>query len=155
QTGFGPFVAVYLTTQAWTQGDIGLVLTVGGLVALASQMPAGALIDATRSVRLVSAVALAAIGFTALAIAAWPIFPIVLGARALHAAASCVLGPAIAAMSLGLAGHAALGERIGRNARFASIGNGIAAAAMGACGHWFSSRAVFFLTALLVLPALF
>ena len=34
QTGFGPFVAVYLTTQKWTQVDIGLVLTVGGLVAL-------------------------------------------------------------------------------------------------------------------------
>jgi hypothetical protein len=33
QTGFGPFVAVYLTAQKWTQVDIGLVLTVGGLVA--------------------------------------------------------------------------------------------------------------------------
>ena len=39
QMGFGPLVAVYLTTQKWTQGDIGLVLTAGGLVALAGQMP--------------------------------------------------------------------------------------------------------------------
>ena len=39
QTGFGPFVSVYLTTQAWTQVDIGLVLTIGGLVALVGQMP--------------------------------------------------------------------------------------------------------------------
>ena len=39
---------------------------------------------------------------------------------------------ALAAISLGLAGHAGLGERIGRNARFASIGSGVAAAAMGA-----------------------
>ena len=30
QTGFGPFVAVYLTSQKWTQIDIGLVLSVGG-----------------------------------------------------------------------------------------------------------------------------
>jgi hypothetical protein len=27
QTGFGPFVAVYLTAHAWAQFDIGLVLT--------------------------------------------------------------------------------------------------------------------------------
>ena len=33
-TGFGPFVAVYLTSQRWTQLDIGLVLSVAGLVSL-------------------------------------------------------------------------------------------------------------------------
>ena len=54
-----------------------------------------------------------------------------------------MLGPAIAAISLGLAGHAGLGERIGRNARFASIGSGVAAAAMGACGYLLSNQAVF------------
>ena len=27
QTGFGPFIAVYLTTQKWTQAEIGLVLS--------------------------------------------------------------------------------------------------------------------------------
>ena len=31
----------------------------------------------------------------------------------------------------------AIGERLGRNARFASIGNGFAAALMGACGYFF------------------
>ena len=76
------------------------------------------------------------------------------GRRCLHAAASCVLGPGIAAISLGLVGHAAIGERLGRNARFASIGNGLAAAAMGACGYFFSPRAVFFVTAALLIPAL-
>jgi len=33
QTGFGPFIAVYLTTQKWTQVEIGLVLSIGGLFA--------------------------------------------------------------------------------------------------------------------------
>ena len=65
-----------------------------------------------------------------------------------------MLGPGIAAISLGLVGHAAIGERLGRNARFASIGNGLAAAAMGACGYFFSARAVFIVTALLLIPAL-
>jgi predicted MFS family arabinose efflux permease len=154
QTGFGPFVAVYLTAQKWTQVDIGLILSVGGLVALAGQMPGGALVDAARSERRVAGFAIAAIAIAALAYAAWPIFPVILAAAALHSAASCVLGPAIAAISLGLVGHAAVGERLGRNARFAAIGNGLAAAAMGACGYFLSARAVFFVTAALLAPAL-
>ena len=154
QTGFGPFVAVYLTAHAWAQFDIGLVLTAGGLVALAGQMPGGALVDAVRSARLLGTLAVGAICASALALAIWPSFPVVMASRMLHAAASCVLGPAIAAISLGLVGHAALGTRVGRNARFASIGNGIAAAVMGLCGYVASHQAVFFLTAALAVPAL-
>ena len=154
QTGFGPFVSVYLTAQKWTQVDIGLVLSAAGLVALAGQIPGGALVDFARSERLVAGIAVAAISVSALAYAAWPIFPVVLSAAVLHAGASCVLGPAIAAISLGLVGHAAVGERLGRNARFASIGSGLAAAAMGACGYFLSARAVFFVTTLLLAPAL-
>ena len=84
--------------------------------------------------------AVAAIGFSALGYAVWPIFPVVVAAATLHAAASCVLGPAIAAISLGLVGPFAIGERLGRNARFASLGNGTAAAVMGTCGYLLSSR---------------
>src|SRR5207248_8148906 len=116
--------------------------------------PGGAIVDAARSVRRAAAYAIIGIGVSALLVALWPVFIIVLGARALHAASSCVLGPAIAAISLGLVGHAAIGERLGRNARFASIGNGLAAAAMGACGYLLSARAVFVVTVLLLVPAL-
>jgi predicted MFS family arabinose efflux permease len=155
QTGFGPFVSVYLTAQSWTQVDIGLILSAAGFVSLIGQMPGGALVDAARSERFVAGVAIAAICVSALTYAALPIFPTVLAGSLLHAAASCVLGPAIAAISLGLVGHAAIGERLGRNARFASIGNGLAAAAMGACGYLLSARAVFVVTVLLLVPALF
>jgi MFS family permease len=147
-------VAVYLTAQAWTQVDIGLVLTVGGLSALAGQIPGGALVDAVRSERVLAGIAVVGIALSALAFAVWPTFPVILGAEVLHSAASCVIGPALAAISLGLVGHAAIGERLGRNARFASIGNGFAAAAMGACGYLFSDRAVFYFTAALLIPAL-
>ena len=153
QTGFGPFVAVYLTSQKWTQVDIGLVLSMGGMVALLAQMPGGALVDAARSERLVAAIALGGIAAAAIAYAARPVFAVVAGAAVLHAGASCVLGPCIVAMSLGLVGHAAIGERLGRNARFASIGNGIAAAGMGAVGYLLSPRWVFIVTALLLIPA--
>jgi predicted MFS family arabinose efflux permease len=154
QTGFGPFVSVYLTTQRWTQVDIGLVLSAAGFVSLIGQMPGGALVDKARSERFVAGIAIATICVSALTYAALPMFPTVLAGSILHAAASCVLGPAIAAISLGLVGHAAIGERLGRNARFASIGNGLAAAAMGACGYLLSARAVFIVTVLLLIPAL-
>ncbi len=154
QTGFGPFVSVYLTAQRWTQFDIGLVLSAAGFVSLIGQMPGGALVDAARSERFVAGLAVAAICVSALTYAALPIFPMVLAGSILHAAASCVLGPAMAAISLGLVGHAAIGQRLGRNARFASIGNGLAAAAMGACGYLLSARAVFIVTVLLLVPAL-
>jgi len=154
QTGFGPFVSVFLTTQKWTQVDIGLVLSAAGFVSLIGQMPGGALVDAARSERFVAGIAISAICISALGYAALPAFPMVLSAAVLQASASCVLGPAIAAISLGLVGHAAIGERLGRNARFASVGNGLAAAAMGACGYLLSARAVFFVTVLLLLPAL-
>jgi MFS family permease len=154
QTGFGPFVAVYLTTQKWTQVDIGLVMTVAGLISLVGQMPGGALVDAARSERLVAGAAVSLIALSALIYATAPVFPAVLAAAILQAAASCVLGPAIAAISLGLVGHAAIGERFGRNARFASIGSGLSAAVMGACGYFFSAQAVFLVTAALLVPAL-
>jgi MFS family permease len=154
QTGFGPFIAVYLTSQKWTQIDIGLVLSAGGLIALLGQMPGGALVDAAKSERFVAGLALSAIATAALAYAFVPIFPVVLAAACLHAAASCVLGPCIVAMSLGLVGHAAIGERLGRNARFAAVGNGMAAAAMGAVGYFFEPRAVFLVTAVLLVPTL-
>ena len=154
QTGFGPFVSVYLTAQRWTQVDIGLVLSAAGFVSLIGQMPGGALVDKARSERFVAGIAVAAICISALTYAALPIFPTVLAGSILHAAASCVLGPAIAAISLGLVGHAVIGERLGRNARFASIGNGLAAAAMGATGYFLSARAVFIVTVLLLIPAL-
>ena len=74
QTGFGPFIAVYLTTQKWTQAEIGLVLSVNGIIALLGQIPGGALVDWARSERLVAGLAVTAIGASALAYAAWPIF---------------------------------------------------------------------------------
>jgi MFS family permease len=154
QTGFGPFISVYLTTQKWTQFDIGLILSVAGLVALAAQVPGGMLVDAARSERRVAGIAITVIAMSAVTYAAWPIFPAILAAATFHAVASCVLGPAIAAISLGLVGHAGIGERLGRNARFASIGNGFAAALMGACGYVFSAQSVFIVTALLLLPTL-
>src|SRR5882724_5053887 len=66
QTGFGPFISVYLTTQKWTQVDIGFVLSIGSVIALLGQMPGGIIVDAARSERFVAAIALCVIAASAL-----------------------------------------------------------------------------------------
>jgi MFS family permease len=154
QTGFGAFVSVYLTAQKWTQTDIGLVLTVGTFVGLVGQIPGGAVVDAARSQRWVAGAAVVAVGASAFALAASSIFIVVIGSRVLQAGASCVLGPAIAAISLGLVGRKGIGPRLGRNAAFASVGSGLAAAGMGACAYYISDRAAFILAASMAAPAL-
>ena len=154
QTGFGPFVAVYLASEAWTQGQIGVALSVGTVASMISQVPGGAAVDALDNKRLAAGVSCLAVAASALLLAVWPVYLPVLGAEVLHGFASCMLGPAIAAISLRLVGRAGFGERLGRNARFAAIGSGVAAGVMGAVGAWVNEAAVFYLTALLMLPAL-
>lgn len=154
QTGFGPFLAVYLTTQKWNQADIGSILAIGSLAGLLSQMPGGWLVDAAPSKRRIAMAAVAGIGMSALLIALAPNFAGVLVAKLLHVTSSSILGPAIAAITLGLVGHAAVGPRLGRNARFASIGSGVAAGVMGAIGFTISPQAVFFVTSILAIPAM-
>ncbi|HYZ62610.1 MAG TPA: MFS transporter [Acetobacteraceae bacterium] len=154
QTGFGPFIAVYLASEAWTQRDIGTALSVGTIAAMASQLPAGALVDSLRNKRLAAFVACLAIAASALILALWPEPAPVTLAELLHGFASTMLAAAIAAMSLALVGWKALGERLGRNARYGAAGSAIAAGVMGAVGSWVSEAAVFYLTAGLMLPAM-
>ena len=135
QTGFGPFISVYLTGVGWTQGAIGAALSAGTVAGMVSQVPGGILVDAVRGKRAAAAVAILAIMASALLIALWPALLPIASAEVLHAFASSVLGPAIAALSLALVGHAALGERLGRNARYLALGNAFAAGLMGTFGY--------------------
>ena len=154
QTGFGPFISVYLTSAGWTQAAIGAALSTGTISSMASQVPAGALVDAVRSKSRAAAVAIAAIGISALVIALWPNLFAINAAEALHSFASAVLGPAIAALTMALVDPAAFGERLGRNARYAAVGNAVAAGAMGVCAYYLGDRAVFLVAAALAIPAL-
>jgi MFS family permease len=113
QSGFGPFVAVLLADEKWTQQSIGFVLSVGGFAALLSQAPGGELLDATRSKRFLIALGAIAVAMSALVIAFWPKLMVVFAALVLQGLTGGVLGPAIAAISLGLVCHAALAERLG------------------------------------------
>ena len=136
QAGFGPFVAVLLADEKWTQQNIGFVLSVSGLAGLLSQLPGGEL-DASRSKRFLVSLGAIVVAVSALVMALWPILPVVFAALVLQGLTGGVLGPAIAAISLGLVGHAALAERLGRNQRFASAGALAVTGLMGAIGYFF------------------
>jgi len=152
--GFGPYVAVYLAEQKWTQENIGFVLTASGLAGLLALMPGGELLDAVRSKRALVALGASMVAATALVIGIWPNLPLVFTALVLHGTTGAFLGPAIAAISLGVVGHLALAEQLGRNQRFASAGSLIATGLMGLIGYLLSYQAMFLIAAALVLPLL-
>jgi MFS family permease len=154
-TGFGPFVAVYLTSRNWTHSDIGFVLTAGGLAGLLAQVPGGELLDITPAKRLVVACGVAVVAAGALVYALLPSFVSVFAAALLQGTTGGFLGPGIAAISLGIVGHAGLAERLGRNQRFAAIGGFAAAGLMGVVAYLWSNRAIFFAAAALAVPTLF
>ena len=150
--GFGPYLAAYLADQKWTQENIGFVLTASGLAGLLSQLPGGELLDTVRSKRAVVVAGVAMVAISSVIIAFQPSFPLVFAALLLQGITGGFLGPAIVAISLGLVGHAALPERLGRNQRFSSTGNLVTAALMGLIGYFLSYQAIFLTVAALALP---
>jgi MFS family permease len=154
QSGFGPFVAVLLADEKWTLQNIGFVLSASSLAGLLSQLPGGELLDATRSKRFLVALGGIMVAVSALVIALWPSLPVVFAALVLQGITGGFLGPAIAAISLGLVGHSALADRLGRNQRFASTGVVTTTGLMGAIGYFLSYQAIFLASAALALPML-
>ena len=142
----GPFLNVFLMTQKhWSQTQVGLVTTLGGLLGLAAQTPIGAAIDETRAKRGVIVLALAVLAVGATTIFAMPTFWPVTIATSLMAVVGDVFGPAVAALTLGLYTRNRLARRLGRNAAFDLAGNVAIAVMAGAVGYVFSQRAVFLL----------
>ena len=154
QMGFGAFLAFYLAQFDWTVEKVGLALTIGSLTGVLAQIPGGALADALRWKRGLVAAGILMISASAIILALRPSFPFVVMAEILHGATAGIVGPAIAAISLGIAGRSGMSCRVGRNFRFAAAGNALTAAVMGALGAYLSSNAIFYTAAGLCIPAL-
>jgi MFS family permease len=152
--GFGPFVAVHLAENGWEPASIGAVLTISGLAGLVTQVPAGELIDVITSKRALFGAAAATVAVALTIFGLRSDFPSVAGVAIVQGSVGSVLGPSVAAISLGLVGHEALAVRLGRNQRFASIGGLTAAAIMGAIGYLLSTRDIFLVAAALAIPLL-
>lgn len=152
QAGFGPFVAVYLASLNWPQGQIGLLLAVSTLASIASQAPGGALVDAAPSKRLLIGGALGAIALSALLLAFFPNPWIVFSAAVLYGSTGGVIKPALSAIGLGLVGHEAFSRRVGRNQRYNALGNAGSATLMGVIAHFTGQIAPFLVAAALCIP---
>jgi MFS family permease len=154
EVGFGAFVSFYLAHLGWSKGNIGIVLTVGRLTGAAVLMPGGALTDALPWKRGLAATGLLMITCAALILALKPSFVFVVGAELLHGASAGFIGPAIAAISLGIVGRHAMSARTGRNNRLHGAGNALTSMSMGALGSFVGASTIFLVAAALSVPAL-
>ncbi len=71
----------------------------------------------------------------------------ILGSQATIGVASAIFAPAIAAVSLGLVGHARMSRRTGRNEAFNHAGNVVAAVLAGLIGDHVAYEGIFYLLA--------
>jgi MFS family permease len=153
QTGFGPFVAVWLVSQGWSLTQVGVALSIGTIAGLVTQLPGGGLVDRVHHKRDITAIALGALAVSSLMIGVTPSIEMVWLAQVLHALGTAIITPAIAAMTLTLCGHDSFSERLGGNARYASLGSALAAAAFGLAADHLGQLSIFVICAALALPA--
>jgi predicted MFS family arabinose efflux permease len=144
--GLGPYLSVYLKQdQHWGAGAIGIAMAASSIAASCCQFPAGLLVDGSRAKRLLIAASGLLVAFSCLIIVVFPRFSAVIAAQALLGAASAVIPPAIAALSLGLVGRRLLDARISRNEGFNHGGNFLAAGLAGVLGQYVGIHWLFYL----------
>jgi predicted MFS family arabinose efflux permease len=144
--GVGPYLSVFLKgSQHWDSGAIGVAMAVSSIAAAVCQVPAGLVVDGTRAKRLLIVLSGLLVGVGCLLIAFFPSFGVVVAAQAMLGAASAVIPPAIAALSLGLVGRRLFDARISRNEGFNHAGNFLAAGLAGVLGQYIGTRWIFYL----------
>ncbi|MDA9403820.1 MFS transporter [Bradyrhizobium sp. CCBAU 45389] len=153
--GLGPYLAVYLLTeQRWDEARIGLVMSIATIAGIVAQTPAGALVDVTHAKRAVMVVAAIMVTAASLSLPLLPGFLSVAISQGIAQAAAVIFPPAIAAVSLGIFGHAAFTRRIGRNETFNHAGNAVAAGLAGPSAYWFGPTVVFYLLGAMAIASL-
>jgi predicted MFS family arabinose efflux permease len=153
QTGLGPFLAAYLASSGWNPGRVGYALTFGGLVAVAMQTPAGAVIDAVHRKRTLLAASLGILVAGAFLLMGHLTNLSVYSAQFLIGSSGPFLGPTVAAITLGIVGASAFDKQFGKNQAFNSAGNVFTALLVAYVSYKFGYRAIFVVAALLAIPA--
>jgi MFS family permease len=141
--GLGPFLGVFLQQQDWSPAEIGLVMTIGGLVGMIATTPAGALVDKTKAKRAIMVVAALAIIVASFVILFVPDFVVTAVAQAVSGIAGAAIPAAIAGITLGLVKQKGYAHQLGRNEAFNHAGNMTAAILAGVFGYLFGLSAVF------------
>ena len=133
--------------KSWTTIDVWKVAA-GSLAAALCQIPAGLVVDALRAKRALVAGSGLLVALGCLAIVLFPNFFLVVGTQAMLGAASAVIPPALAALSLGLVGRRLFPARISRNEAFNHAGNFAAALLAGTVGQWLGYHWIFYFVCL-------
>lgn len=145
--GLGPFLGVFLQQKQWGPGEIGLVMTLGGLAGMVATVPMGALVDSSRAKRAIVVIGSLVIIAASMAILVAPGFGVVALAQGVNGIAAAALAPAVAGLTLGLVGPGGFDRQLGRNEAFNHAGNILAAVLAGVLGWWLGLPAVFALMA--------
>ncbi|WP_424810622.1 MFS transporter [Roseococcus sp. YIM B11640] len=153
--GLGPFLGIFLQGQGWSPGEIGLVMTIGGLAGVAAATPLGLVVDRSRRLRLLLGLAAIAIILSCGANFAMPVLGAVAPAQIVSGIAAAVVAPAMAGLTLGLVGQGGYPHQLGRNEAWNHAGNATAAVLSGALGWMFGLPAVFVLMAAMAGGSLF
>ncbi len=153
--GLGPYLAIYLlAVHQWQPANIGLLMSLAGIVALLAQTPAGALIDRTPAKRAVLVIAALLVTGSCLLLPLISSFGWVALTQTLSALAGSVFAPAIAAISLGITGPKAFTQRVGRNETFNHAGNACSALLAGGLAYLFGPVVVFYLMAVMTVASI-
>jgi MFS family permease len=154
QTGLGPFLAAYLASSGWRPERLGVLLTACGLIPIALQIPAGGVVDEVRGKRGLTAAAIVTIAAGAPLLAWRTSTPYVVFAQTVLAIAGLFVGPALNAITMGVAGAQGFDRQLGRNQSFAAAGNVLTALLMAGVSYWIGIRNVFLFAAILAIPTL-
>jgi predicted MFS family arabinose efflux permease len=147
--GVGPYLSVFLAgSRHWQPGAIGIAMAASHVAAAVCQIPAGLLVDGSRWKRLLITVSGLLVGLGCLLIVLLHGFWFVLAAQGMLGAASAVIPPAIAALSLGLVGRRLMPARISRNESFNHAGSFVAAGLAGLFGQYLNMNWIFYLVCL-------
>ena len=138
----------------WGPARIGAVTTVVGLATLVLNGPAGALVDRSRSPRLLVAAGCAAILVGTLLLLPARGFWTVLAAQFIAAAGGVLVVPALAGLTLGIVGKAAFPRQQGRNQAFNHVGILSAALLVGFGTRAFGVGVAFWVLAAMAVGAL-
>jgi len=157
--GVRPYLVVYLSTAlSWNPLQIGMIMSISGLVGVLAQTPVGGLIDISKYKRLLIIVGALIIGICSLITVLVNDFIVICATQSMASIAGTVFAPAVAAISLGIVGRKNIDKQIGRNQTFTAVGNVLAAIAIGLCSYFWGTMWIYYtivLMSLLVVVTVF
>ncbi|PRH88940.1 MFS transporter [Labrys okinawensis] len=121
--GLGPFLDGFLATRGWEPFTLGVIATIGGVLAMLTTPVFGALVDASPYKRTLIILPVTFVTMMALWTLASPNGLSVFGGQSATAIVGAVIGPALMGLTLGLVGEARFSRQVSRNEFWNHTGN--------------------------------